>query len=318
MRRGRPLEINNTNKRKASERKIIEALEESQDTFSDLLKRVDITKGTLSKGLKDLEDENVIERYYKDGKVLIRLSLEEASPVNTTLRHLDRLTERNLLNLGKIKELLSADVVDWILEVGTYRWSEKRKRIESEQEKLEADQHERKAARKRLSESLDIELSEEREKRTLNELLLLRSLARYSLERSLITRGLSETEYKNNFKVAITCRGYDVGPSIIDSNFQSRLQSGLFPTVKSAFEQDIVDNIDELLIEISPLLEPSWLEEDPKESFQEKFGLDSDFQDFQMYGISATAQNLAAAVLRDEIEKYNELLPKLWEEKRRR
>ncbi len=123
MHEGRPPQSFKKRELRPSERKIIEALEEKEGIFTEVLERVDISKATFSKSLQDLEEKNKVTRYYDSGKVIIRLTEEAADPVERVLRRLDRITERSVLNLDKGRSILSDEIIEWSQTAGNLEWT---------------------------------------------------------------------------------------------------------------------------------------------------------------------------------------------------
>lgn len=124
---GRPPEVNRNYDRPKGENQIIEALEEEEYTRSELVDKVKISQGQVTKSVKSLEEKGEVEKYYSKerGDTLIRLSEEMTTPIEKTLRHLDKITVRPLLDLEKGRELLSEDAIKFILSLQSLKWVEK-------------------------------------------------------------------------------------------------------------------------------------------------------------------------------------------------
>lgn len=286
MREGRPPQSFKKRELRPSERKIIEALEEKKGTFTEVLKRVDISKATFSKSLQDLEEKNKVTRYYDSGKVIIRLTEETMDAVERTLRRLDRITERPTLDLEGGRRLIIEEVVEWIKETGTYEWNPREGRITSGREK-----------------------GEKREE-DFNEHLLLKSLTRYLIERNIFVWGRSEETLKNYFdKILTTHPVY----RLVNKEFQEIAKSEGFdiehlPVFKAAKEKGIIGNIGNLLVWIRPLVEPEpFKEETPTKS-----------SEIESYGFTFKASNLAAAVCRSELLHWYKTLDRSWRAKKSR
>lgn len=190
-----------------SERAIIEALEdEGPGTFTDVYERVDMAKSTFNDSLKELEDKGEVERYYdKDRKAtLIRLSDKLTDPIERTLRHLDNLTVRPLLDLEKARELLDDDsFVKNILDIATfeYRDGEFLSYEDKFEEYLEKTASEIGDEKEISPENMKLEMSPPDE-RELNEYFLIGAVARILTEKLLL---LEEKE---------GLRGHDFPPAL--------------------------------------------------------------------------------------------------------
>lgn len=103
-----------------TERVVLEVLEYGDFRFTDIKKMSGISKPALSRALKSLEEKGSIERYYEEGKILIRLSGVEATPVGKTLRHLKRMSNLDLLDLRSGRELFTKDIVEGLKELAQY------------------------------------------------------------------------------------------------------------------------------------------------------------------------------------------------------
>lgn len=203
MKRGRSPKIS---ERKMSERAIIEALEEGPARWQEVYERVDMAKSTFNDSLKELEDKEEVERYYdKDRKAtLIRLSDKLTDPIERTLRHLDNLTVRPLLDLEKARELLDDDsFVENILDIATFEYRD-REFLSYEdkfEEYLERAASEIGDEREISPENMKLEMPPPDE-RELNEYFLIEAVTRILTEKLLL---LEEKE---------GVRGYDFPPTL--------------------------------------------------------------------------------------------------------
>lgn len=286
MKSGRQLKHNG---RRPSEKKIIETLENGDFRFTEIKERTGLSKPALSQALQDLEEDGAIRRYYGENKVLIRLSDKESSPIETTLRHLDRITERKLLDLTEGRELLNEDVKDWTLRVGTLEWSPEKNELVP-------------------SEGLFDEF---------NEHILLRALTRFLWERSILSYAYSKMARENAEKESKRLKeGYEKlksffsekqitttwGPDMME-DMVNWLDFEDLRALHITREEGLIERIDEILLWIRPLLESrevKSIEEKPEE-WKQAFDLPP--VDFYF-----SASNLAASVCELEITHwYNAL-----------
>lgn len=212
-----------------SERKIIEALEEAEGTFSEVLTRVDVSKATFSTRLQELEEKGKVTRYYDSGEIIIRLTDEAATPIEKTLRELDRVRDRATLDLERGRELFSEDIVKTLNQLAAYELTTRKSKIKE-----------------------------------IRGTYLLKALARYYVERFFI-RAFAEVPQVRDAHKNLIFRLFELFPHdkkmFNFSDFESFYEENkdneeVLPILSKARETQSVDQLDEILAWIRPLLEP--------------------------------------------------------------
>jgi len=159
---------------------IIRALEQTPMTFTGLKEKTKLSPSTLAEHLKKMEKKGYVDRL-GDPRV-IKLSSKALSPVHRALRNLATISPIVHLDIGKGAEFLTEDVVDAVLVISTLS-----SKITTKTQKTPRCPH---------PPSLECYREYEEELKKLgyppppefefDEYHLLKALARYNLERSIV------------------------------------------------------------------------------------------------------------------------------------
>lgn len=276
--------------RKKSRRQITNFLEDGPARAIDISDNTSLAKSTVSAEIGDMEEKELVERYYDSdrGGVLVKLSKRVLDPVPKTIRHLNRVAS-SPLDAEKGQELLEGEK-GAILEISLLELNPVTQVFETYEEGKNRRIEE-------LSNVMEEEDAKEKVQKPIefDEMHLLKALARYHLERKLVS------SLPENGDGAAPVKSPSVLSSL-DPEGRNELEEmledeggnkQLLPASRIVEEKGLEKKFNELLEWIDPLLWPRVGVTDPAE-------------------VNLTGDNLASRCFEKELYDYRRKLELSW------